>query len=125
MLRGPAADPPPSNTPHSNTHPIQTPTPFKHPPHSNTPPPKKGGDYYLLGNDYPSYLDAQDRVDAAYRDQAQWTRMSILSVAGSGARGGGEGWGLGGWAGAPLGAAAREARTLLLPAKASPNPHSN
>ena len=28
--------------------------------------------------------DAQDKVDAAYRDQKQWTRMSIMSTAGSG-----------------------------------------
>lgn len=43
-----------------------------------------GGDYYLLANDFPSYLDAQARVDAAYRDKAAWARMSVMSVAGSG-----------------------------------------
>jgi hypothetical protein len=46
---------------------------------------QKGGDYYLLANDFPGYLEAQERVDAAYRDPALWTRMSILSTAGSGA----------------------------------------
>lgn len=41
-------------------------------------------DYYLLANDFGSYLQAQERVDAAYRDQAAWTKKSIMSVAGSG-----------------------------------------
>eukprot|EP00894_Picocystis_sp_ML_P001990 jgi/Pico_ML_1/52507/g3204.t1 len=41
-------------------------------------------DFYLLANDFLSYVEAQDQVDAAYRDQARWTKMSILSVAGSG-----------------------------------------
>lgn len=44
----------------------------------------KGGDYYLLGNDFSAYLKAQDEVDAAYRDRARWVKMSILSTAGSG-----------------------------------------
>ena len=43
-----------------------------------------GGDFYLLANDFPSYCDAQERVDAAYKDQERWTRMSILSTAGCG-----------------------------------------
>jgi starch phosphorylase len=43
-----------------------------------------GADYYLLANDFESYIDAQRRVDEAYADQARWNRMSILSVAGSG-----------------------------------------
>jgi starch phosphorylase len=42
------------------------------------------GDYYLHATDFPSYLAAQERVDAAYKDQARWTKMSILSAAGSG-----------------------------------------
>ncbi|PRW61146.1 starch phosphorylase [Chlorella sorokiniana] len=41
-------------------------------------------DYYLLANDFVDYIDTQDRVDAVYRDQAKWTRMSIMSTAGSG-----------------------------------------
>ena len=41
-------------------------------------------DFYLLANDFLSYLEAQEQVDAAYRDQARWTKMSILSTAGSG-----------------------------------------
>ncbi|EEF41848.1 alpha-glucan phosphorylase, H isozyme [Ricinus communis] len=42
------------------------------------------GDYFLVGQDFPSYLDAQDRVDEAYKDRKRWLKMSILSTAGSG-----------------------------------------
>ncbi|XP_058099561.1 alpha-glucan phosphorylase, H isozyme isoform X2 [Magnolia sinica] len=42
------------------------------------------GDYFLVGYDFPSYMDAQDRVDEAYKDQRRWLKMSILSTAGSG-----------------------------------------
>jgi starch phosphorylase len=38
-------------------------------------------DEYLLLTDYPSYVECQDRVSQAYRDQDHWTRMSILNVA--------------------------------------------
>ncbi|NEQ96623.1 MAG: glycogen/starch/alpha-glucan phosphorylase [Cyanothece sp. SIO2G6] len=38
-------------------------------------------DPYFLLADYQSYIDCQDRVAAAYRDQDQWTRMSILNSA--------------------------------------------
>ncbi len=38
-------------------------------------------DEYLLLADYQSYIDCQDRVSAAYRDQDAWARMSILNVA--------------------------------------------
>jgi len=38
-------------------------------------------DEYMLFADYQSYVDCQDRVDAAYRDHDHWTRMSILNVA--------------------------------------------
>ena len=38
-------------------------------------------DDYMLLADYQSYIDCQDRVSAAYKDQAAWTRMSILNVA--------------------------------------------
>ncbi len=41
-------------------------------------------DEYMLLADYQPYIDAQGAVDAAYRDQAQWTRMSILNTARSG-----------------------------------------
>ncbi|KAI5073951.1 hypothetical protein GOP47_0011964 [Adiantum capillus-veneris] len=42
------------------------------------------GDYFLVGYDFPSYLDAKAKVDEAYIDQDKWTKMSILSTAGSG-----------------------------------------
>jgi starch phosphorylase len=38
-------------------------------------------DDYLLLADYQSYVDCQDKVSDAYRDQEAWTRMSILNVA--------------------------------------------
>jgi starch phosphorylase len=38
-------------------------------------------DEYMLFADYQSFIDCQDRVSAAYRDQERWTRMSILNVA--------------------------------------------
>ena len=41
-------------------------------------------DDYMLMADFPSYMDAQDRVGAAYHDREHWTRMSILNTARSG-----------------------------------------
>ncbi|KAM7516722.1 hypothetical protein LguiA_006305 [Lonicera macranthoides] len=40
-------------------------------------------DYFLVGKDFPSYIECQDKVNEAYRDQKRWTRMSILNTAGS------------------------------------------
>ena len=40
-----------------------------------------GGDHYFLLADYAAYLAAQERVARAYRDEAGWTRRSILNVA--------------------------------------------
>jgi len=37
-------------------------------------------DEYMLLADYASYLAAQERVDAAYRNGETWTRMSILNA---------------------------------------------
>ncbi|XP_057534323.1 alpha-glucan phosphorylase, H isozyme [Amaranthus tricolor] len=42
------------------------------------------GDYFLVGHDFPSYMDAQAKVDEAYKDKKKWLKMSILSTAGSG-----------------------------------------
>ncbi|PHH50591.1 Glycogen phosphorylase 1 [Ceratocystis fimbriata CBS 114723] len=39
------------------------------------------GDYYLVSDDFASYLNTQTLVDEAYIDQEGWTRKSILSVA--------------------------------------------
>jgi len=40
-----------------------------------------GHDPFLLLADYQSYIDCQDRVSSAYRDQENWIRMSVLNVA--------------------------------------------
>jgi starch phosphorylase len=36
-------------------------------------------DQYMLLADYQAYADCQEQVSQAYRDQDQWTRMSILN----------------------------------------------
>ena len=41
-------------------------------------------DYYMLLADLKSYCEAQDRVDAAYRDAKRWNRMSLVNIARSG-----------------------------------------
>ena len=41
-------------------------------------------DYYMLLADLRSYADAQDRVDATYRDREKWNRMSLVNIARSG-----------------------------------------
>merc|ERR1712157_552431 len=38
------------------------------------------GDRYLLVHDWPSYLDAQARVDAAYADKSKWTELSTQAA---------------------------------------------
>ncbi|GFQ01442.1 alpha-1 4 glucan phosphorylase l-1 isozyme chloroplastic/amyloplastic [Phtheirospermum japonicum] len=40
-------------------------------------------DYFLVAKDFPSYIECQEKVDVAYRDQRRWTKMSILNTAGS------------------------------------------
>ncbi len=42
------------------------------------------GDHYLLLADYASYAACQKEVEAAYRDQQQWLRKTILNVANMG-----------------------------------------
>jgi len=41
-------------------------------------------DPYMLLEDFDDYIECHRRVDAAFRDPAHWTRMSILNVARSG-----------------------------------------
>ena len=38
-------------------------------------------DEYLLFADYPFYVGCQERVNRAYQDPKNWTKMSILNVA--------------------------------------------
>ena len=38
----------------------------------------------MLLADLRSYIDAQARVDATYRDAAKWNRMSLVNIARSG-----------------------------------------
>ena len=38
-------------------------------------------DRFLALADYEAYIDAQDKVDEAYRDQRAWTRSAVLNVA--------------------------------------------
>jgi starch phosphorylase len=44
-----------------------------------------GGDHYLLLADYASYVETQARVDALYRQPAEWASRAIANVAGMGA----------------------------------------
>ena len=41
----------------------------------------EGGDYYLVSDDFGSYLDAQNLVDDLYVDKDAWAERSILAVA--------------------------------------------
>jgi starch phosphorylase len=41
-------------------------------------------DPWLVAADFRSYVAAQERAAAAYRDSERWTRMSILNTAMSG-----------------------------------------
>ena len=43
-----------------------------------------GSDHYLLLADYASYIAAHDAVDAAYRNQKEWVRKTIINVANMG-----------------------------------------
>lgn len=39
------------------------------------------GDYYLVSDDFHSYIQTQALVDEAYKDQDEWTTKTITSVA--------------------------------------------
>jgi starch phosphorylase len=38
------------------------------------------GDYYLVSDDFHSYIQTQALVDEAYKDQDEWTSKTITSV---------------------------------------------
>jgi starch phosphorylase len=39
------------------------------------------GDYYLVSDDFQSYLETQDLIDVAYKNQDEWVTKCITSVA--------------------------------------------
>jgi len=39
------------------------------------------GDYYLLSDDFDSYMAALDLVDEAYKDKDEWVKKSIRTTA--------------------------------------------
>jgi len=45
---------------------------------------RHGHDYYLLSVDFPSYVEAQNKVDRMYSRPEEWLKMSIMSTAGCG-----------------------------------------
>jgi len=45
---------------------------------------KPAHDYFLVGDDFASYLECHQKIFAAYQDKQKWTKMSILSTAGMG-----------------------------------------
>lgn len=45
---------------------------------------KEPADPWMTAADFRSFVDAQEAAGAAYRDEARWTRMSILNTASSG-----------------------------------------
>jgi starch phosphorylase len=42
------------------------------------------GDAWFTAADFRSFVDAQQKVEAAYKDQDGWTRLSILNSSASG-----------------------------------------
>lgn len=40
----------------------------------------KGNDWFLVANDFASYLEAQEEVDRVYKDQAEWTRRCASRI---------------------------------------------
>lgn len=45
---------------------------------------KPPNDFYLVGADFSSYLEAHKQADKVFRDKVNWARMSILSTGGMG-----------------------------------------
>jgi len=45
---------------------------------------KYNGDYYLVSDDFESYLEAQSTIDKEFKDQDSWVRKSIICVANMG-----------------------------------------
>eukprot|EP00274_Cyanoptyche_gloeocystis_P008552 CAMPEP_0196651646 /NCGR_PEP_ID=MMETSP1086-20130531/682_1 /TAXON_ID=77921 /ORGANISM="Cyanoptyche gloeocystis , Strain SAG4.97" /LENGTH=432 /DNA_ID=CAMNT_0041981751 /DNA_START=69 /DNA_END=1367 /DNA_ORIENTATION=+ len=45
---------------------------------------RNGGDTYLLGHDFPSYVAAQDEVDKSFQNKTDWVKRTIEAVSGMG-----------------------------------------
>ena len=43
-----------------------------------------GGDHYMLLADYAAYAECHEKIEALYRNPAEWARKAILNVAGMG-----------------------------------------
>jgi len=43
-----------------------------------------GRDFYLVAKDFPSYIEAQQRIDETWIDKHKWTKMCIHTIAGCG-----------------------------------------
>lgn len=39
------------------------------------------GDYYLVSDDFASYIETQDLIDKSFKDVEEWTNKTILTVA--------------------------------------------
>jgi glycogen phosphorylase len=44
----------------------------------------KGNDWFLVANDFTTYMEAQDAADALYKDQEAWTKRSVVYSASNG-----------------------------------------
>lgn len=40
----------------------------------------EGGDYYIVCSDFYNYLEAQERVDAGYKDLNEWYKKTLISI---------------------------------------------
>jgi starch phosphorylase len=45
---------------------------------------ERNNDWFLVANDFATYMDAQDEADALYADQEEWTKRSIIYTASNG-----------------------------------------
>lgn len=44
----------------------------------------KGNDYFAVAHDFPLYLEAQERVDAEWKDEKGWLKKCVMTLAGMG-----------------------------------------
>jgi len=41
---------------------------------------QNGSDFYLVAKDFPSYVDAQNKIDQVWKDKEKWTKMCINTI---------------------------------------------